>query len=88
MKKYTQIVIKIQALYFFLTGIWPLVHLKSFMAITGEKTDIWLVHMVGLLAMSIGINLYLTKRDLPLAVVSRSSTLYTRPKKPFLRFTS
>ncbi len=43
------------------------------MAITGEKTDIWLVHMVGLLAMSIGINLYLTKRDLPLAVCSAFS---------------
>lgn len=43
-----------QAVYYVVTGLWPLVHLPSFEAITGPKTDDWLVHMVGLLAVAIG----------------------------------
>lgn len=46
-----------QGLYYVLTGLWPLFHLASFMAVTGPKTDTWLVKMVGLLAASIGIYL-------------------------------
>jgi hypothetical protein len=44
----------IQAGYYGVTGIWPLLHLPSFEAVTGPKTDDWLVHMVGLLAAAIG----------------------------------
>jgi fatty acid desaturase len=44
----------LQGLYYLVTGLWPLVHLPSFEAVTGPKTDDWLVHMVGLLAMVIG----------------------------------
>lgn len=47
----------VQAGYYVTTGIWPLVHLSSFEALTGPKTDDWLVHMVGLLAGVIGITL-------------------------------
>jgi hypothetical protein len=47
-------ILAIQALYYFATGLWPLVHLPSFEAVTGPKTDDWLVHMVGLLAMVSG----------------------------------
>jgi hypothetical protein len=43
-----------QAAYYLATGLWPLVHLPSFEAVTGPKTDDWLVHMVGLLAGVIG----------------------------------
>jgi hypothetical protein len=42
--------IAFQAAYYLATGLWPLVHLPSFEAVTGPKTDDWLVHMVGLLA--------------------------------------
>jgi ABC-type branched-subunit amino acid transport system permease subunit len=45
----------LQAGYYAITGIWPLVHLPSFEAVTGPKIDDWLVHMVGLLAAAIGI---------------------------------
>ncbi|MFD2555048.1 hypothetical protein [Sphingobacterium tabacisoli] len=48
---------KMQGYYYFLSGIWPLIHLESFINITGYKNDIWLVNMVGLLALSIGITL-------------------------------
>jgi hypothetical protein len=43
-----------QSAYYGLTGLWPLLHLPSFEAITGPKIDEWLVHMVGLLAVAIG----------------------------------
>lgn len=43
--------------YYVVTGLWPLIHLTSFEAVTGPKTDDWLVHMVGLLAASIGLAL-------------------------------
>jgi hypothetical protein len=46
-----------QSAYYLLTGLWPLVHLPSFEAITGPKTDDWLVHMVGLLACVMGATL-------------------------------
>lgn len=50
-------VIRGQSVYYVVTGLWPLVHLSSFEAVTGPKTDDWLVHMVGLLAAAIGIAL-------------------------------
>jgi hypothetical protein len=43
-----------QAVYYGITGLWPLLHLPSFEAVTGPKIDDWLVHMVGLLAAVIG----------------------------------
>ncbi|MFL5402791.1 MAG: hypothetical protein ACJ8BF_08250 [Gemmatimonadales bacterium] len=46
-----------QAAYYLLTGLWPLVHLSSFEAVTGPKTDDWLVRTVGLLAVAIGATL-------------------------------
>ncbi len=44
-----------QSGYYGVTGIWPILHLPSFEAITGPKVDDWLVHMVGLLAAAIGL---------------------------------
>lgn len=34
-------------LYNVLGGLWPLVHMASFQAVTGPKTDRWLVRTVG-----------------------------------------
>lgn len=44
----------LQAAYYGVTGLWPVVHLSSFEAVTGPKADEWLVHTVGLLAVAIG----------------------------------
>jgi hypothetical protein len=44
-----------QGLYFFLTGVWPVVHMPSFVAVTGPKTDLWLVRTVGLLIAVAGL---------------------------------
>ena len=43
-----------QGAYYVLTGAWPLVSMRAFEAVTGPKTDDWLVRMVGLLAALIG----------------------------------
>jgi hypothetical protein len=52
-----------QGVYFFVFGVWPLVSIESFQAITGKKTDNaptgleadhWLVNCVGVLVAAIG----------------------------------
>lgn len=48
-----------QGLFYFLTGIWPLLHLSSFEALTGPKTDDWLVQTVGALLATFGATLAL-----------------------------
>jgi hypothetical protein len=44
----------VQGLYFLITGIWPLVSMRTFLAVTGPKTDLWLVKTVGLILTVIG----------------------------------
>ena len=55
-------ILRLQAVFYVLTGLWPLVHLASFEQVTGPKTDDWLVHMVGLLAVAIGLTLWVGAR--------------------------
>src|SRR3954468_7061301 len=43
-----------QGLYFAATGIWPIVHMRSFEAVTGPKADKWLVKTVGALIAVVG----------------------------------
>lgn len=38
-----------QGLFYAATGMWPLVHMRSFEAVTGPKVDRWLVRTVGAL---------------------------------------
>jgi hypothetical protein len=47
-----------QGLYYRVTGVWPLVNLRTFEAITGPKRDKWLVRTVGILAAAIGTGLW------------------------------
>jgi hypothetical protein len=51
-----------QGLYFVATGLWGLVSLRSFMAVTGPKTDTWLVRTVSVLVVAIGSVLLLGAR--------------------------
>src|SRR5919108_2404449 len=44
----------VQGIYFFVTGVWPLLSMKSFLRITGPKTDLWLVKTVGIILAVIG----------------------------------
>jgi len=56
----------VQGLYFFVTGVWPLVSIETFQLVTGRKTDHlvtghegdhWLVNTVGVLVIAIGLTL-------------------------------
>jgi hypothetical protein len=46
---------KIQGIYWSLTAVWPMLHLKSFLWVTGPKTDIWLLYTVSVLILAIGL---------------------------------
>ncbi len=56
------------AAYYVATGAWPIVHMRSFEAITGPKVDRWLVNMVAALAVANGVALAVgARRDDPSA---------------------
>ena len=50
-----QVVAIVQGAYFAATGLWPLLHVHSFMAVTGPKTDVWLVRTVGVIVLCVGV---------------------------------
>ncbi|WP_077490678.1 hypothetical protein [Sinomonas mesophila] len=45
---------RLQGAFYLVTGIWPLLHMRSFEAVSGPKTDTWLVRAAGLLIAVIG----------------------------------
>jgi hypothetical protein len=63
MSSTTRLVLFLQAGYYVLTGVWPLLSVTTFQMVTGPKTDLWLVQMVGALALVIGASLALAARD-------------------------
>ena len=67
----------VQGVYFMLTGIWPVVHLSSFLAVTGHKTDTWLVQTLGLLIFVVGAALcvaaYRREKSAEIAVLALGS---------------
>lgn len=56
-------IIFIQAVYYLATGLWPLIDIGSFQAVTGPKTDIWLVKTVGMLVMAVGAAFLVSYRN-------------------------
>jgi hypothetical protein len=44
----------VQGIYFLVFGIWPILHMDSFLHVTGPKTDLWLVKTVGIILAAIG----------------------------------
>lgn len=46
---------RLQGSFNFITGLWPLVHMRSFEAVSGPKTDKWLVRTVSGLLITIGM---------------------------------
>ncbi len=51
-----------QGIYYFASGLWPLIDSDSFQAVTGPKTDLWLVKTVGVLVTVVGIVLVIAAR--------------------------
>ena len=57
-ESFIRILIAAQATYTMLTAIWPLIHIDSFIAVTGPKEDIWLVKTVGALLIPVSVCLF------------------------------
>jgi hypothetical protein len=53
----------VQGIYFLATGLWPIVHRRSFEAVTGPKREGWLVNTVGVLAAAMGVSLLAGARE-------------------------
>jgi hypothetical protein len=53
---------KAQGAFYLVSGIWPVLHMRSFEAVTGPKTDHWLVKTVGLLITVVGGTLVISAR--------------------------
>ena len=51
-----------QGAFYLATGLWPLIDIGSFQAVTGPKTDLWLVRTVGVLVTVIGAMLVTAAR--------------------------
>jgi hypothetical protein len=47
-------VVWIQGVYYLLMGLWPILSISGFEAVTGPKTEVWLVKTVGLLLIVVG----------------------------------
>lgn len=41
-------------MFYLVGGLWPIVHLKSFVAVTGPKVDTWLVRTLGGVITAVG----------------------------------
>lgn len=52
----------VQGIYFFVTGVWPLVSIGTFQWVTGPKVDLWLVKTVGALIAVIGLTILMAAR--------------------------
>jgi hypothetical protein len=46
-----------QGIFYVATGLWPIVHLRSFERVTGPKVDKWLVRTFGGLVAAVGATL-------------------------------
>lgn len=69
----------VHGIYYILTGIWPLLDVESFMAVTGPKMDIWLVRAVGVVVLAAGSGFLLASLlragNRPLILIAAASSL-------------
>lgn len=64
---------KMHAAFYIGTGIWPILHRRSFEAVTGPKTDWWLVQTVGALVTAIGVTLWRAENEADAQTLAVSS---------------
>ena len=83
----------VQAGYYIVTGLWPLFHIRSFEALTGPKSDRFVVESTGLLFAATGATLVAAAADggrasaarVLSALVAAASTLAALRHRPRLR---
>jgi hypothetical protein len=77
--KFFRLLLIAHASYIFVTAVWPLVNIESFMLVTGPKADIWLVKTVGALLIPISLCMfsYLRKQtpDESLIILASGTTI-------------
>jgi hypothetical protein len=71
------VLVALQAGYYLATGVWPLLHRRSFEAVTGPKADFWLVRTVGVTVGAIGGGLALSARRGRLSEEMRATAILT-----------
>jgi hypothetical protein len=66
-----RLVCVIQGLFYLVMGLWPLIWMETFVAITGPKADLWLVDTVSVLVLVIAAVLLFAgaRRQIDSAVV-------------------
>jgi hypothetical protein len=64
------LVAKLQSLFWIITGLWPLLNMRSFEAVTGPKTDTWLVKTISGLIVVVGIQILLSSDDESIAFLA------------------
>lgn len=57
----------IQGWFYLLTGLWPIISIKTFELVTGPKQDKWLVKTVGLMIACSGI-IFISMSDTKVAL--------------------
>jgi hypothetical protein len=55
---YMSYVALFQGFYYMVTGIWPVLHISSFMVVTGPKDELWLVRTIGILIFITGAGIF------------------------------
>lgn len=77
--KFFRALLWVQAVYYTVTALWGLLHIESFMAVTGQKLDIWLVKTVSVLIIPIAVclfcGLFLNTHPLLLILVAGTAAL-------------
>lgn len=59
-----KILLRVEGIFYLLTGLWPLLHLGSYQRVTGFKTDLWMVVTVGALLALYGLSFLMESRNL------------------------
>jgi hypothetical protein len=70
-------VLRAQSGYYLVTGLWAVTHRRSFEAVSGAKTDFWLVRMVGALTAATAAALFSGTRAREVSPETRVLSLAT-----------
>ncbi len=62
-ESFVTLLFKVQGGYYLLTGFWPIIHIDSFIWVTGPLEDIWLVKSFGLMIAIVGLTFIIGARS-------------------------
>lgn len=78
--RFFRIILWVQSLYYFVTGVWALLDIHSFMIVTGPKTDVWLVKTISVLLVAISLplfaNLFIKTNRWPVIFLASSCSIF------------